>query len=127
MEELLGLGELEEALYESWSAGGYGMIITGPYPHQLPSFIRLWIATHTWVGAHARDGLQATSKSRRITSDSRSTLPFRNRMTATLLALLRLLPPEEASPAGQKLASLLASRTLQHHPSPRRPRSPSCS
>ncbi|GAA5861627.1 hypothetical protein JCM3774_002651 [Rhodotorula dairenensis] len=29
MEELLGLGELTEELYEAWAAGGYGMIITG--------------------------------------------------------------------------------------------------
>ncbi|BGP55352.1 hypothetical protein JCM8202v2_002952 [Rhodotorula sphaerocarpa] len=29
MEEMLGLGELEEALYETWAAGGWGMIISG--------------------------------------------------------------------------------------------------
>ena len=52
MEELLGLGELEEALYESWSTAGYGMIITGPSPC---SFTRVVKAACTWEGANAHD------------------------------------------------------------------------
>lgn len=42
MEEMLGLGELEESLYETWAAGGYGMIISGAQPLlDVPLFIDL--------------------------------------------------------------------------------------
>lgn len=121
MEELLGLGELEEALYESWSAAGYGMIITGPYPLPLHEFCECHSNSK---GAHA-GGLQETCKSRRITSDSRSTLPFRvQQEMSILLALpLLLLLSAQASPAGQRPANLLARTLLQD----RRRRSPSCS